>query len=268
MAPSGAGVECSTERCACWSARCRKSIRWARSWVVSKWPGDLIPWTRIERPSGNREVSVGTSASRLRWLRLLQAAMDLPMDLGQHGRHLKSARRYSLRRWGPERTAQYMAAVRDTVRGPLLKPSSRKRPDLRPGLRMAISGQHCVFFVANPVPSSRPPRVARSDGPSAALDNSVKAHVGVRMQDPRTGNPTVTSGRNRAQVIGRLWPRRRSARNQCRRTWLRKRSDGPCCLAPRGNSTSRGQPSAATAPAAGLVVPAVSKVRFQRVQLR
>ena len=36
------------------------------------------------------------------------------------------------------------------------------------------------------------------------------------------GSHRLTRRRNRAQVIGRRWLRRRSARNQCRRTWLRK----------------------------------------------
>jgi len=53
------------------------------------------------------------------------------------GADLKSIRRYSQRTWGPDRTAQYMAALRDN------------RDDLRPGLQMAISGRHCVFFEAD-----------------------------------------------------------------------------------------------------------------------
>jgi toxin ParE1/3/4 len=63
---------------------------------------------------------------------------------------LKSIRRYSVRTWGQDRTSQYMTALRDTlkelVRGTVL---TRNRDDLRPGLKMATSGRHCIFFEAN-----------------------------------------------------------------------------------------------------------------------
>ena len=60
---------------------------------------------------------------------------------------LKSIRRYSQRTWGPDRTAQYMAALRDTMKGLLAGTAvGRDRDDLRPGLQMATSGRHCVFF--------------------------------------------------------------------------------------------------------------------------
>ena len=63
---------------------------------------------------------------------------------------LKSIRRYSQRTWGPDRTAQYMAALRDTLKGLLAGTVvSRNRDDLRPGLQMATSGRHCVFFEAD-----------------------------------------------------------------------------------------------------------------------
>jgi toxin ParE1/3/4 len=63
---------------------------------------------------------------------------------------LKSIRRYSQRMWGPDRTAQYMAALRDTMKGLLAGTVvSRNRDDLRPGLQMAASGRHCVFFEAD-----------------------------------------------------------------------------------------------------------------------
>jgi plasmid stabilization system protein ParE len=43
-----------------------------------------------------------------------------------------------------------MAALRDTVKG-LVRGTvvSRNRDDLRPGLQMAISGRHCIFFEAD-----------------------------------------------------------------------------------------------------------------------
>jgi toxin ParE1/3/4 len=64
---------------------------------------------------------------------------------------LKSIRRYSHRSWGPERTTQYMAALRDAMKGLVAGTVvSRTRDDLRPGLQMAASGRHCVFFEADP----------------------------------------------------------------------------------------------------------------------
>jgi toxin ParE1/3/4 len=70
------------------------------------------------------------------------------LDLTEIARaDLKSIRRYSQRTWGPDRTAQYMAALRDTMKGLLAGTIvSRNRDDLRPGLQMATSGRHCVFF--------------------------------------------------------------------------------------------------------------------------
>jgi toxin ParE1/3/4 len=63
---------------------------------------------------------------------------------------LRSIRRYSQVTWGPERTLQYIAALRDTMkglaRGTIL---SRVRDDLRAGLQMATSGRHCIFFEAD-----------------------------------------------------------------------------------------------------------------------
>jgi toxin ParE1/3/4 len=73
------------------------------------------------------------------------------LDLTEIARaDLKSIRRYSQRTWGPDRTAQYMAALRDTIKGLLAGTVvSRNRDDLRPGLQMATSGRHCVFFEAD-----------------------------------------------------------------------------------------------------------------------
>jgi toxin ParE1/3/4 len=63
---------------------------------------------------------------------------------------LKSIRRYSQKLWGPDRTAQYMAKLRDTMKGLVAGTVvSRNRDDLRPGLQMATSGRHCVFFEAD-----------------------------------------------------------------------------------------------------------------------
>ncbi len=63
---------------------------------------------------------------------------------------LKSIRRYSQRTWGLERTVQYIAALRDTMKGLVAGTVvSRERDDLRPGLHMATSGRHCVFFEAD-----------------------------------------------------------------------------------------------------------------------
>jgi toxin ParE1/3/4 len=63
---------------------------------------------------------------------------------------LASIRRYSTRTWGQDRTTQYMDALRDTmkslVRG---RVTARNREDLRPGISMATSGRHCIFFEAD-----------------------------------------------------------------------------------------------------------------------
>lgn len=60
---------------------------------------------------------------------------------------LKSIGRYSIREWGAERTAHYMTALSDVMKRLVAGTSvSREREDLRPGLRMATSGRHCIFF--------------------------------------------------------------------------------------------------------------------------
>ena len=60
---------------------------------------------------------------------------------------LRSIRRYSERTWGTERTDRYMTALRDAMKGIVAGTVvSRERADLRPGLRMALSGRHCLFF--------------------------------------------------------------------------------------------------------------------------
>jgi toxin ParE1/3/4 len=63
---------------------------------------------------------------------------------------LKSIRRYSTRKWGQDRTSRYIGALRDTLKG-LVRGTvvTRNRDDLRPGLQMATSGRHCIFFEAN-----------------------------------------------------------------------------------------------------------------------
>jgi toxin ParE1/3/4 len=74
------------------------------------------------------------------------------LDLTEIARaDLRSIRRYSLRTWGEERTAEYMAALRDTMKRLLAgAAASRPRDDLRPGLQMTTSGRHCIFFEADP----------------------------------------------------------------------------------------------------------------------
>jgi toxin ParE1/3/4 len=60
---------------------------------------------------------------------------------------LKSIKRYSDRTWGTERTERYMAALRDAMKRLVAGTvTTRERDDLRPGLHMAVSGRHCVFF--------------------------------------------------------------------------------------------------------------------------
>ena len=64
---------------------------------------------------------------------------------------LRSIRRYSERTWGTERTARYMTALRDAMKGIVAGTVvSRVRADLRPGLCMALSDRHCVFFEEDP----------------------------------------------------------------------------------------------------------------------
>lgn len=73
------------------------------------------------------------------------------LDLTEIARaDLKSIRRYSQKAWGPDRTAEYMAALRDSMKGLLTgRVVGRNRDDLRPGLQMAACGRHCVFFEAD-----------------------------------------------------------------------------------------------------------------------
>jgi toxin ParE1/3/4 len=70
------------------------------------------------------------------------------LDLTEIARDdLRSIRRYSQKAWGADRTVRYMADLRDVIKG--LRAGtvvSRNRDDLRPGLHMATSGRHCVFF--------------------------------------------------------------------------------------------------------------------------
>ena len=63
---------------------------------------------------------------------------------------LASIRRYSTRTWGPDQTTLYMDALRNTMTG-LVRGSviTRPRDDLRPGLLMATSGRHSIFFEAD-----------------------------------------------------------------------------------------------------------------------
>lgn len=73
------------------------------------------------------------------------------LDLTEIARaDLASIRRYSTRTWGPDRTTQYMDALRDTMKG-LVRGAviTRARDDLRPGVLMAGSGRHSIFFEAN-----------------------------------------------------------------------------------------------------------------------
>ena len=73
------------------------------------------------------------------------------LDLTEIARaDLASIRRYSTRTWGPDRTTQYMDALRDTMKG-LVRGAviTRARDDLRPGIQMATSGRHCIFFEAD-----------------------------------------------------------------------------------------------------------------------
>lgn len=70
------------------------------------------------------------------------------LDLTEIARaDLTSIRRYSQRTWGTERTAQYMVALRDTMKG-LVSGTvvSLNRDDLRRGLQIATTGRHRVFL--------------------------------------------------------------------------------------------------------------------------
>jgi toxin ParE1/3/4 len=73
------------------------------------------------------------------------------LDLTEIARaDLASIRRYSTRTWGPDRTTEYMDALRDTMKG-LVRGAviTRARDDLRPGVLMATSGRHSIFFEAD-----------------------------------------------------------------------------------------------------------------------
>ena len=63
---------------------------------------------------------------------------------------LASIRRYSMRTWGRDQTGKYMDALRDTMKG-LLRGTvvTRARDDLLPGIQMAASGRHSIFFQAD-----------------------------------------------------------------------------------------------------------------------
>ena len=63
---------------------------------------------------------------------------------------LARIRRYSTRTWGRDQTAKYMDALRDTMKGLVLGTGvTRARDDLRPGIQMATSGRHSIFFEAD-----------------------------------------------------------------------------------------------------------------------
>jgi len=63
---------------------------------------------------------------------------------------LKSIRRHSQTTWGAERTKQYITGLRDTIKALRIGTVvSRNRDDLRPGLQMAASGRHLIFFEAD-----------------------------------------------------------------------------------------------------------------------
>ena len=63
---------------------------------------------------------------------------------------LASIRRYSTRIWGRDQTSKYIDDLRDTmkalVRGTVV---TRPRQDLGPGVLMATSGRHIIFFEAD-----------------------------------------------------------------------------------------------------------------------
>ena len=63
---------------------------------------------------------------------------------------LASIRRYSTRTWGRDQTSRYIDVLRDTMKG-LVRGTviTRAREDLRPGVLMATSGRHSIFFEAD-----------------------------------------------------------------------------------------------------------------------
>jgi toxin ParE1/3/4 len=73
------------------------------------------------------------------------------LDLAEIARaDLASIRRYSTRAWGADQTARYMDALRDTMKGVVRGAVvTRARDDLRPGIQMATSGRHSIFFEAD-----------------------------------------------------------------------------------------------------------------------
>ena len=73
------------------------------------------------------------------------------LDLTEIARaDLASIERYSTRTWGQQQTTTYMNALRETLKG-LVRGTvvTRVRDDLRPGVQMATSGRHCIFFEAD-----------------------------------------------------------------------------------------------------------------------
>lgn len=65
---------------------------------------------------------------------------------------LASIRRYSIRTWGPQQTADYMDGLRETMKK-LARGTAhvRTRDDLRPGLLLTNSGRHRIFFEADEI---------------------------------------------------------------------------------------------------------------------
>ena len=63
---------------------------------------------------------------------------------------LASIRRFSTRSWGRDQTSRYIDARRDTMKG-IVRGTvvTRARDDLRPGILMAASGRHSIFFEAD-----------------------------------------------------------------------------------------------------------------------
>ena len=63
---------------------------------------------------------------------------------------LASIRRYSTRTWGPDQSSRYIDDLRDTMKG-LARGTvtARLRDDIRPGVLMATSGRHSIFFEAD-----------------------------------------------------------------------------------------------------------------------
>jgi toxin ParE1/3/4 len=63
---------------------------------------------------------------------------------------LASIQRFSTRSWGRDQTSRYIDTLRDTMKG-LVRGTviTRARDDLRPGVLMATSGRHSIFFEAD-----------------------------------------------------------------------------------------------------------------------